>query len=254
MSRLFGTDGVRGIANSELTCELAFKLGQAGAFVLGQQSGHKAKILVGKDTRISSDMLEAAICAGICSVGAQAVTVGVVPTPAVAFLTRKLGADAGVVISASHNSMEYNGIKFFNGSGFKLSDEIEDQIEAVINRGIEKLPVGEDLGRITQEFNAKNEYIQFSKTTIKTRLEGLKIAVDCANGASYEVAKEVFSGLGADVFAINDNPDGLNINKDCGSTHIKGLQMFTTQCGADIGLAFDGDADRFLPLMMRAML
>lgn len=251
MGRLFGTDGVRGIANTELTAELAYKLGQAGAFVLTQETKHKAKILVGKDTRISSDMLEAAICAGICSVGAEAVIVGVVPTPAVAHLTRRMGADAGVVISASHNSMEYNGIKFFNSSGYKLSDETENKIESIILDNSEPLefPTGAELGRIIYKLDAKNDYIEFAKSTINTnntKLEGLRIAIDCANGAASATSKTVLEQLGATVFSINDNPNGTNINAGCGSTHLEGLQNYVKKVDADIGLAFDGDADRVL--------
>ncbi len=248
MGRLFGTDGVRGVANSELTAELAFKLGQAGAYVLTQETKHKAKILVGKDTRISSDMLEAAISAGICSIGAEAVLVGVVPTPAVAHLTRLYGADAGVVISASHNSMEYNGIKFFSSNGYKLSDETEEKIEEIILDTPQclELPTGAEVGRIIYKFEGKNDYIDFAKTTIGSKLDGLKVAIDCANGAASPVAKQVLEQLGAEVFVINDEPNGVNINAGCGSTHIDGLCKFTVKVGADIGLAFDGDADRVL--------
>ncbi len=248
MGRLFGTDGVRGVANSELTAELAYKLGQAGAYVLTQETKHKAKILVGKDTRVSSDMLEAALCAGICSIGAEAVLLGVVPTPAVAHLTRQYGADAGVVISASHNSMEYNGIKFFNAQGYKLSDETEEKIEAIILDNAETLeyPTGSGVGKITYKFDAKDDYIDFAKSTVDVRLDGLKIAVDCANGASSFVAAPIFEQLGATVYVMNDEPNGTNINAGCGSTHIDGLQKFTVKVGADIGLAFDGDADRVL--------
>lgn len=248
MGKLFGTDGVRGIANSELTGELAYKLGQAGAHILTQETKHKAKILIGKDTRISSDMLEAAIAAGICSVGAEAVLVGVVPTPAIAYLTRYLKADAGVVISASHNSMEYNGIKFFNSNGYKLSDETEEKIEAVIldNWQVPNFPTGAELGRIIHNQDAKDHYIDFAASTIDTTLDGVKIAIDCANGASSVTSKAVLQRLGAQVFPINDTPDGVNINAGCGSTHIDGLQKFVRETGADIGLAFDGDADRVL--------
>ncbi|NLB82115.1 MAG: phosphoglucosamine mutase [Clostridiaceae bacterium] len=248
MAKLFGTDGVRGIANSELTAQLAFSLGQAGAYVLGLEAQRRAKIIVGADTRISGDMLEAAIAAGICSTGAQAELVGVIPTPAVAYLTRKLNADAGIVISASHNSMEYNGIKFFNNQGYKLSDEIEEKIEQYINDNIipQNLPTGGGLGRIVRNLNAKDYYMEYAKDTVSETFNGLKVAIDCANGAASAIACEIFQQLGAQVFVINNKPDGLNINDGCGSTHIEQLQGFTKKVGADLGIAFDGDADRML--------
>lgn len=249
MGRLFGTDGVRGIANKELTAELAFKLGQAGALVLTKATSNKhPKILVGKDTRISGDMLECALAAGFCSVGAQAICVGVIPTPAIAYLTRKYKMDAGVVISASHNSVEYNGIKFFSNDGYKLSDELEEEIEEYILDGKEigELPVGCDLGKRIYRETAIRDYVDFVKSTAKFKYDGLKIALDCANGASFECAKLVFKELGADVVLINNVPDGTNINENCGSTHIEGLQKFVVENGCDMGFAFDGDADRVL--------
>jgi phosphoglucosamine mutase len=247
MSRLFGTDGVRGIANTELTAELAFSLGRAGAYVLTEGT-HKPKILVGKDTRISGDMLESALVSGILSVGAEAVCVGVVPTPAIAHLTREYGADAGIMISASHNPVEYNGIKFFNDKGYKLSDELEDEIQRVIESGFQGVPspVGEHLGRRRREKAALEDYIEFAKQTIPVDLHGLKVALDCANGACYEAAVQAFRDLGADVFVINDNPDGTNINENCGSTHPEELMDYVVKKGCDIGFAFDGDADRCL--------
>lgn len=247
MGRLFGTDGVRGVANSELTVELAFKLGQAGAYVLSKES-RKPKIIIGKDTRISGDMLESALAAGLCSVGAEVILVGVIPTPAVAYLTRLYKADAGIVISASHNPMEYNGIKFFNNKGFKLSDEIEEKIESLIldNSEAIKLSVGEDIGKIVYKSDGVNDYREFAKSTIPTKLDGMKIAVDCANGASSVTAKKVLEDLGAEVFVINDTPNGVNINKNCGSTHISQLCEHVKKVEADIGIAFDGDADRVL--------
>lgn len=247
MGRLFGTDGVRGVANSELTVELAFKLGQAGAYVLTEEA-KKPKFVIGKDTRISGDMLESALAAGLCSVGAEVILVGVIPTPAVAYLTRLYKADAGIVISASHNPMEYNGIKFFNNKGFKLSDEIEEKIESLIldNSDEIKLAVGEDIGRIVYNNDAVNDYREFAKSTIPTDLKGMKIAIDCANGASSVTAKKVLEDLGAEVSVINDKPDGVNINKNCGSTHMEQLFEFVKTVGADLGLAFDGDADRVL--------
>ena len=248
MGRLFGTDGVRGLANKELTSELAFKVGQAGAFVLTEETHHKPKILVGKDTRVSGDMLEAALVAGICSVGAEVICIGVVPTPAIAYLTRLYNADAGVVISASHNPVEYNGIKYFNNKGYKLSDAIEERIEAIILDGAEtiELPTGADIGFKTEKDDALDDYIKFAKSTIEGDLKGLKIAVDCANGAAYEAAPLALFELEAEVSVIHNEPDGTNINANCGSTHMEQLQKFVVENGADIGIAFDGDADRVL--------
>ena len=247
MGRLFGTDGVRGIANSELTVELAFRLGQAGAQVLSEET-ETPKFIIGKDTRISGDMLESALAAGLCSVGAEVILVGVIPTPGIAYLTRLYKADAGIVISASHNPMEYNGIKFFNNKGFKLSDETEEKIESLIldNSKKIKLAVGEDIGRIVYKNDAVNDYREFAKSTIPTKLDGIRIAVDCANGASSVTAKTVLEELGAEVFVINDVPNGTNINKDCGSTHMEQLCKYVKKVNADIGIAFDGDADRVL--------
>lgn len=248
MKRLFGTDGVRGVANSELTAELAYKLGQAGAYVLTAETRHIPKIIVGMDTRISGHMLEAALVAGICSVGAEAICLGVIPTPAVAWLTRYYKADAGVVISASHNPYEFNGIKFFNGNGYKLSDQMEDRIEAIITKNSETLPVptGSKVGIRTDRESATQDYVDFLKNSVDCDLTGLKIAIDCANGAAFKAAPAVLSELGAEIFMINNHPDGVNINKSCGSTHLKGLQHFVRECGADLGFAFDGDADRVL--------
>lgn len=248
MKRLFGTDGVRGVANSELTAELAYKLGQAGAYVLTAETKHIPKILVGMDTRISGHMLEAALVAGICSVGAEAICLGVIPTPAVALLTRLYKADAGVVISASHNPYEFNGIKFFNGNGYKLSDQMEDRIDHIITKNSEPLPAptGSKVGIRTERESATQDYVNFLKETVDCDLTGLKIAIDCANGAAFKAAPEVLSELGGTIFMISNHPDGININKNCGSTHIKGLQQFVRECGADLGFAFDGDADRVL--------
>ena len=247
MSRMFGTDGVRGLANTELTADLAYALGRAGAFVLTEGT-HKPKILVAKDTRISGDMLEAALVAGILSVGAEAVILGVVPTPAVAHLTRKYNADAGVMISASHNPVEYNGIKFFDGRGYKLSDELEDRIQAVIEGNFADVPspVGGAVGRSYTEETALREYIDYAMGTIKTDLKGLRVALDCANGAAYKAAVKAFRALGARVYVINDNPDGNNINENCGSTHMEELMDYVVRKNCDIGFAFDGDADRCL--------
>jgi phosphoglucosamine mutase len=193
-------------------------------------------------------MLEVALVAGICSVGAEAICLGVIPTPAVAYLTRFYNADAGVVISASHNPFEFNGIKFFNSKGYKLSDEIEDRIDAIITKNSEPLPAptGSRVGIRTDRESAMQDYADFLKSTVDCDLTGLKIAVDCANGAAFKAAPEVLSGLGAHICVINNHPDGININKNCGSTHIKGLQQYVRECGADLGFAFDGDADRVL--------
>jgi len=246
MARMFGTDGVRGVANVELTSELAFKLGQAGARVLAKTSSGTPTVLIGKDTRISGDMLECALAAGICSVGANAVFAGVIPTPAIAYLTRKYKASAGVVISASHNPAKYNGIKFFSGTGFKLPDEVEDEIEALIESGVTDLPGGDAVGKITYATEAIADYADFAASTIDCTLDGLKIAVDCANGASYKVAPAVLERLGAKVTVISNQPNGININAKCGSTYLENVGEFVRGGDYDIGVAFDGDADRVL--------
>ena len=248
MSRLFGTDGVRGVANKELTVELSTKLGQVGAHVLTENSHHKPKILVGCDTRKSGDMLAMALMAGICAAGADAVYLGVVPTPAVAYLARQMKADAGVVISASHNPSEFNGIKFFNGDGFKLSDELEDRMEEIIRNDLEEVarPTGYGVGSLTYAFDAKEQYINFITSTVPLDLSGMKIVIDCANGASFYTSPKALKRLGADLIVLHDTPDGSNINKDCGSTHLESLQREVVKSGAKVGLAFDGDADRLL--------
>jgi len=248
MGRLFGTDGVRGVANSELTPELAFKLGKAGAYVLSKDR-QRPVILIARDTRISGDMLEDAISAGILAMGGDVIKAGVLPTPAVAYLVRYYKADAGVVISASHNTFEYNGIKFFNGEGFKLDDEIEDEIEDIILRDIDinSHITGDRLGRCLEaEEDALSLYVDFLKDTIDTGLEGMKLVIDCANGAAYRAAEKVFRELGAEATVINNKPDGININDRCGSTHPEALQEAVLSEKADLGLAFDGDADRLI--------
>ena len=247
MGKLFGTDGVRGITNKELTAQLAYRLGRAGAYIL-TNGKKKAKIVIGRDTRISGDMLESALVAGILSIGSDALCVGIVPTPGVAYLTRYYGADAGIMISASHNPAEYNGIKFFSGDGFKLPDEIEDEIEALIesNKDIERYPTGSEIGRKIEIDDAIKQYLNFLKGTISVDLRGLKIAVDCAEGASYIAAPSLLSALGAEIKLIHHKPDGLNINVNCGSTHSKEIQKLVLDWGADVGLAFDGDADRVI--------
>lgn len=248
MGRMFGTDGVRGIAGAELTIELATQLGQAGAYVLTKEKEHQATIIVGCDTRISGGMLANALMAGICSVGANAIYVGVVPTPAVAYLTRKHKVDAGVVISASHNPMEFNGIKFFNGEGYKLSDELEDEIEALIRNHMKDvaLPIGSGIGRIDYRFDIRDEYVRFVKKCVPVDLSGMKIVADCAEGASCYTSVKALQELGADLVPIHVHPDGTNINANCGSTHMDELRGRVVYEKADIGLAFDGDADRLL--------
>lgn len=248
MGRMFGTDGVRGIANKELTPELAFEIGQAGAYVLTGSTGKKPVILVGKDTRISGDILECALTAGLCSVGAKVISAGVIPTPAIAYLVRRFGFDAGVMISASHNPFEHNGIKFFSGEGYKLKDETEEKIEAIILDKAEevKRAVCEDIGHREEDYSLADEYIKFAMSVTDVRFDGIKIAIDCANGSASVTAKRALEGLGAEVFVTCDKPDGININKDCGSTHIENLAAFVKETKADVGLAFDGDADRVL--------
>lgn len=248
MSRLFGTDGVRGVANEELTPMLAMQLGQAGAYVLTKENKHKPTIMVGCDTRISGDMLANALMAGVCSVGANAVYVGVVPTPAVAYLTRKYKVDAGVVISASHNPVEFNGIKFFDGNGYKLPDAMEDEIEALLRSDMKdiKFPIGSGVGKIKYRTDAREEYINHAIQSVNVDLSGMKIVVDCAEGASHYTSVEALKELGAEVIAIHNNPDGSNINANCGSTHMEELMARVVYEKAGIGLAFDGDADRLL--------
>lgn len=248
MGKLFGTDGVRGIANTELTGRLAYELGRAGAYVLTKETYHTPKILVGMDTRVSGDMLESALTAGICSVGAHAVLAGIVPTPAVAYLVRKYKLDAGIVISASHNPVEYNGIKFFNSKGYKLRDELEYEIENIVLEESDCLPkpTGELIGTKSIAEEALDDYIDFLTSSGKVKLNGIKVAIDCANGASYKAAPISMLKLGADICIIHNEPNGNNINYNCGSTHIESLQKFVVENRADIGFAFDGDADRCL--------
>ena len=248
MGRIFGTDGVRGVANKELTVELAMNLGKAGAYVLTKEESHKATILVGCDTRISGDMLANALMAGICSAGANAIYIGVAPTPAVAYLTRKYKCDAGVVVSASHNPAEYNGIKFFGKTGYKLSDAIEDEIEKYLKEGTSQIPmpVGGEVGNITYKYDAKDDYVEFAANLINMNLSGLNIVLDTAEGASFYTAEKTMKKLGANPVVIHNNPNGVNINDKCGSTHMEELRDKVLETGADIGIAFDGDADRML--------
>lgn len=248
MSRMFGTDGVRGVANEELTPLLAMQLGQAGAYVLTRENKHKPTIMVGCDTRMSGDMLANALMAGICSVGANAVYVGVIPTPAIAYLTKKYKVEAGVVISASHNPMEFNGIKFFDGNGYKLPDALEDEIEALIKNNMNRVefPTGSSVGRIKYRKDAREEYINHTVRAVPVDLTNLKVVVDCAEGASHYTSIEALRQLGAQVVPIHNMPDGTNINANCGSTHMEELQARVVYEKANIGLAFDGDADRLL--------
>jgi len=248
MGKLFGTDGVRGVANRELTAELAYKLGRAGAYVLSTKTGNKKPlIIIGKDTRISGHMLEGALIAGICSVGGDVVKVGVIPTPGVSYLTKSLNATAGVVISASHNPFEDNGIKFFSSTGHKLPDAVEAEIEQLV-LGEDKMPfpTAEELGSVKELEDACAKYVSFAKSTIGAKLNNIKVVVDCANGAAFQAAPQALGELGAEVIVINNHPDGVNINKNCGSTHPEELKKEVLKHGADIGIAHDGDADRML--------
>lgn len=247
MGRLFGTDGVRGVANAELSPELALSLGRAGAYVIAKRKGGPARIVVGKDTRISSDMLEAALISGITSAGCHAQSVGVIPTPGVAFLVGELGADAGVVISASHNPMEYNGIKFFGRDGFKLSDDDEDEIEALLSDNIPR-PTGSGVGRVENVGDAGERYVRHLISLVPLSLAGFRIVLDTANGAASWVAPEVLRRLGAEVIPLNDRPDGVNINAECGSTHPDSLRRAVLESRAHIGFAHDGDADRVIAI------
>lgn len=257
MGRLFGTDGARGVANTELTCELAMNIGRAAALVLTRHQKEKARVLIGKDTRISSNMLEAALVAGFCSVGVDVLLAGFIPTPGVAYLVGKYGVDAGVMISASHNPCEYNGIKLFDRRGFKLPDALEEEIEAIVLDGAAEIPapVGGAIGRVTHASRAVEDYIEHIREAVDCRLDGLHIALDCANGSASVTARALFEGLGAVVSVLSDTPDGVNINKDCGSTHMERLCSFVREReDIALGLAFDGDADRCLAVDERGEL
>lgn len=248
MGRLFGTDGARGVANTELTCELAMNIGRAAAMVLTDNTHKHPKILIGKDTRISSDMLEGALTAGLCSVGADVVSLGVIPTPAVAFLVGKYKADAGIMISASHNPCEFNGIKIFSGDGYKLPDALEEQIEAIVldHAQAPEQPTGGNIGRVHIADNAVKDYIDHIKSTVPFALDGMEIALDCANGSASRTAEKLFTDLGAKVHMLSNEPNGTNINDNCGSTHMENLMDYVKEHKLDAGIAFDGDADRFL--------
>lgn len=248
MGRLFGTDGARGIANSELTCELAMNIGRAAAYVLTKHTESRPKIMIGKDTRVSSTMLEMALASGLCSVGADVVLVGFVPTPAIAYLVASTGTDCGIMISASHNPCEYNGIKLFDRNGYKLPDSIENEIEEIVlDKKIElNYPIGGGVGNVFNRPDYVNKYINHVVFSIDNRLDGMKIAIDCANGCASETAEKIFTQLGAECFVIHDRPNGVNINAKCGSTHLDDLIDFVNANQVDLGLAFDGDSDRCL--------
>ena len=245
MARMFGTDGVRGVANIELTCPLAFRLGQAAVRFKGP------RILVGKDTRLSGDMLEAAVCSGITSMGGTALLAGVIPTPAIALLAKQLGCDGGIVISASHNPPEYNGIKLFDGEGYKLPDDVEDEIQAAIESGTldTERPAGDAVGTIEEVADAVERYVAHAVDSITSQdidLAGMKVALDCGHGASSVSSAEALKRLGADVSVMNDTYTGLDINVKCGSTNLEPLKAFVAETGADVGIAHDGDADRVM--------
>lgn len=246
MGRYFGTDGIRGVANSELTPELAYKLARASAYRL-EEDDNKL-ILIGKDTRISGDMLEAALVAGYTSMGFNVKLLGVIPTPAVAHLVLEYKAEAGIVISASHNSFEFNGIKYFGSDGYKLPDKVENDIEDLIDnyKKIEERPVAKDLGKVIHSTDGFEKYKEYLKKCVSSDFAGYKIALDCGNGATYKIASEIYKELGAEIIAINTEPNGININDKCGSTHPEDLQKLVVENNCDIGFAYDGDGDRLI--------
>ncbi len=249
MGKYFGTDGVRGVANSELTPELAFKLGRFGGYVLTKDHG-RPKVLIGRDTRISGHMLEGALVAGLLSIGAEVMRLGVISTPGVAYLTKVLGAQAGVMISASHNPVADNGIKFFGSDGFKLSDEQELEIEKLLDVEQDDLPrpIGEHLGQVNDYFEGGQKYLQYLKQTVDEDFSGIHIALDCAHGATSSLAAHLFADLDADLSTMGASPNGLNINAGVGSTHPEALAAFVKEKEADVGLAFDGDGDRLIAI------
>lgn len=256
MGRLFGTDGVRGVANSELTCELAMSIGRAAAMVLTDSDHRHPRVLIGRDTRISSDMLECAMAAGLCSVGAHVVRLGVIPTPAVAFLVGKYKADAGVMLTASHNPCEFNGIKIFSGDGYKLPDALEEQIEAIVLDHAQEpsCPEGGDVGSISEAPDVVRDYIDHIKSTVAFSLDGMRIGIDCANGCASRTAEQLFTELGAECHMLANEPNGVNVNENCGSTHMESLMRFVVENGLDAGVAFDGDADRCLAVDEKGQL
>lgn len=250
MARLFGTDGVRGEANTSLTPELAYRLGRAATLYFGKESEGKPLIIIGRDTRISGEMFEAALTAGITSAGGRAMLAGIIPTPAIAYLARRHNAKAGIVISASHNPFGDNGIKFFGGDGYKLPDSVEDELEAIVNHLAENddypRPHGAAIGHIEYRTDFQNQYMDFVLSTCRERFDGMKVVLDCANGAAYEVMPKILRQLGASVKVIHALPNGTNINDGCGSTHMESLQKAVVENHADFGIAHDGDADRCL--------
>ena len=248
MGKYFGTDGVRGVANSELTPEFAFKLGRVGGYVLTKDAKERPKVLIGRDTRISGEMLEGALVAGLLSIGAEVMRLGVISTPGVAYLTRVMNAQAGVMISASHNPVADNGIKFFGPDGFKLTDDQEAEIESLIDAEEDTLPrpIGGDIGSVTDYFEGGQKYISYLKQTVDEEFLGIHVALDCAHGATSQLATHLFADLEADISTMGASPDGLNINEGVGSTHPEKLAAFLLERGADVGLAFDGDGDRLI--------
>lgn len=250
MARLFGTDGVRGEANVTLLPEMAYRLGRAATIYFGKESEEQPLIIIGRDTRISGEMFESALTAGICSAGGRAMLAGIIPTPAIAYLARKHKAKAGIVISASHNPFHDNGIKFFGGDGYKLPDAVEDELEAIVHQ-LETddnypRPTAERIGHIEYRTDLLNQYMEFVLSTCKERFDGVKVVLDCANGAAYEAMPKILRRLGANVKVIHALPNGTNINDGCGSTHLESLQKAVLENGADFGIAHDGDADRCL--------
>ncbi len=248
VGRMFGTDGIRGIANGELSCELTLNVGRGLGMILQKKAGRRPKVLLAQDTRLSGGMLDAALSAGLCSAGADVVRLGVLPTPAVAYLVTHLKADAGVMLSASHNPAPYNGIKIFGSQGFKLTDEEEAEIEAIVLDGALPYPTnrGRELGNISYDNSGAGAYIDHLHTVPTQSFEGMRVALDCANGSACATAKELFEGLGATCTIMSNSPDGVNINENCGSTHMGELMSLVAAGGYDLGLAFDGDADRCL--------
>lgn len=248
MGKLFGTDGVRGVANRELTPEMAFKIGRVGAYLLSQKRSGNSAVFVARDTRISGPMLEGALIAGLTSAGVDVYTAGVISTPATAWLTRSHDVCGGVMISASHNAYPDNGIKFFNADGFKLADQIEEEIEDLYFQHLDNLPrpEGEQIGRVFPDNEAEGRYLAYLLSTVPARLTGLRIVLDCANGAAYRLAPQSFSALGAEVIVIHNAPDGININKNCGSTYPETVSRAVRENDAHLGFSFDGDADRVL--------
>jgi len=248
MGKYFGTDGVRGVANSELTPEFAFRLGRVGGYVLTKDAKERPKVLIGRDTRISGEMLEGALVAGLLSIGAEVMRLGVISTPGVAYLTRVMNAQAGVMISASHNPVADNGIKFFGPDGFKLTDAQEAEIEALLDAEEDTLPrpIGGDIGSVTDYFEGGQKYISYLKQTVDEEFLGIHVALDCAHGATSQLATHLFADLEADISTMGASPDGLNINEGVGSTHPEKLAAFVLERGADVGLAFDGDGDRLI--------